>query len=224
MSTPFMMLISTIQIHFEHPGITFLLTNIFNDSLLYMMLIINLAIYITITSYICSREYTENTLKNVLPIPISRTKLLLGKFCTLFIWMMILTFLTWLGILAQAGLYHVIFGFEGFTLHVAMEWLLKFLSGGILMFLTVSPFAYIAQKTKGFVTPIITSAVILLGSVALSNQDLGALYPWTGTLFLITNRIQDTGYPIYLSITIIALVSIAGFWMTFYHFNKEDIK
>src|SRR5699024_10470536 len=124
-------------------------------------------------------------------------------------------------ILIVCGLYHVVFTLEGYSLLVAISWLPKFLFGGILMFLTTSPFVFIAFKTKGFVAPVIASAVIVMGSVALSNQELGALYPWTATFFLIDGRIESTGYPLALAIGIIILVSAVGFFMTFHHFKKE---
>ncbi len=224
MSTPFMMLIESLQTHFEHPERIFTLADIYDNSLLYMMLLTNIMIYVAVTAYLFSREYTENTLKTILPIPISRTKLLLGKFCTLFLWIVMLTSITWAGILILSGIYHGIFGMDGYNLFVAMEWLLKFLLGSILMFLTVSPFAYIAQKTKGVVAPVIASAVIVMGSAALSNQDFGALYPWTATFFLINGKMQSTGYPTSLGIVIIAIVSATGFFMTFNQFKKEDLK
>jgi len=224
MSTPFMMLIESLQTHFEHPERIFTLADIYDNSLLYMMLLTNIMIYVAVTAYLFSREYTENTLKTILPIPISRTKLLLGKFCTLFLWIVMLTSITWAGILILSGIYHGIFGMDGYNLFVAMEWLLKFLLGSILMFLTVSPFAYIAQKTKGVVAPVIASAVIVMGSAALSNQDFGALYPWTATFFLINGKMKSTGYPTSLGIVIIAIVSATGFFMTFNQFKKEDLK
>lgn len=224
MSTPFMMLIESLQTHFEHTERIFTLADIYDNSLLYMMLLTNIMIYVAVTAYLFSREYTENTLKTILPIPISRTKLLLSKFLTLFLWIVMLTFITWAGILILSGIYHRIFGMDGYNLFVAMEWLLKFLLGSILMFLTVSPFAYIAQKTKGVVAPVIASAVIVMGSAALSNQEFGALYPWTATFFLINGKMQSTGYPTSLGIAIIALVSATGFFITFNQFKKEDLK
>ena len=72
--------------------------------------------------------------------------------------------------------------------------------------------------------PIIIASVIVMGSAALSNQDIGALYPWTATFFLVNGRIQNTGYPMFLSIGFIALVSAMGLYLTFFHFKKEDLK
>lgn len=224
MSTPVMMFIQCLQTHFEHPELSFTLFDVYSDSILYVMLLANMMIYVAIAAYLFSREYTENTLKTILPIPISRTKLLFGKLGALLLWIIMLTFITWLGILLFSRLYDIIFGLDGYSLLVASEWLIKFLFGGILMFLTVSPFIFIAQQTKGFVAPVIASAVIVMGSVALSNNDLGALYPWTAGFFLIGGRIPSTVYPIAASVSIILLVSAVGFFISFRSFKKEDLR
>ena len=73
-----------------------------------------------------------------------------------------LTLVTWAGIFIVCGLYDAVFTLEGYSLLVAIVWLPKFLFGSILMFLTVSPFVFVAMKTKGFVAPMIGSAVIVM--------------------------------------------------------------
>jgi bacitracin transport system permease protein len=219
-----MQLIEAIQTHFEHPEQIFTLNDIYKDSLLYIMLLMNIMICVSISAYLFSREYSEKTLKIVLPIPVSRNKLILGKFCTLFLWIMMLEIVTWVGILAVSFGYHLIIGMDGFYITVAFRWLFKFLIGGVMMFITISPYAYLAEKTKGLVSPMIVSAVMVMGSAALSNQKFGALYPWTATYFLIGGKIESSGYPAILSIVIISVLSIAGFIATFYYFNKEDLK
>lgn len=171
LSTPLLMLIEALQTHFDKPEIIFTLSDIYSDSVLYSMLLVNIMIYVAIAAYLFSREYTESTLKTILPIPISRTKLLIGKFCTLLLWIVMLTLVTWAGIFIVCGLYDAVFTLEGYSLLVAIVWLPKFLFGSILMFLTVSPFVFVAMKTKGFVAPMIGSAVIVMGSAALSNQE-----------------------------------------------------
>lgn len=224
MSTPFLMLIEALQTHFKQPELIFTLSDIYSDSILYMMLLSNIMIYIAITAYLFSREYTENTLKTILPIPVSRIKFMVAKFVTLFLWIILLSLVTWAGIFALSGLYYTAFYLDGYSLNVALRWLPKFLFGNILMFLTISPFAFIAVKTKGFIAPVISSSVIIMGNAALSNQDLGALYPWTTTFFLVDGRIESIGYPVYLAVGIIILVSVIGFFMTFCYFKKEDLK
>lgn len=148
----------------------------------------------------------------------------MSKFFLLFLWTAILTFLTWAGILAFSGIYHMMFGLEGYTASVGAVWLVKYLLGSALIFFTLSPFAYISIKTKGFVAPVIASAVIVMGSAALCNQNIGAIYPWTATYFLVVGKVQNTGYPIPLAVLMIGIVSAVGFIFTFYHFKKEDLK
>lgn len=58
----------------------------------------------------------------------------------------------------------------------------------------------------------------------LCNQDWGALYPWTASVILLQGRVAETGYPVWLSIMILTLISGIGFVLTFFHFKKEDLK
>ena len=223
LATPCMMLAGALQMHFEYPEKIFTLADIYDNSLVYVMLLINFIVYVAITAYLFSREYTENTLKTLLPIPVSRTSFIIGKILILFLWIMLLAFVTWAGILALFSAYHVIFGMHSFDLKVAGFWLLKFLLGNILMVFTLSPFAFIAQKTRGLVVPMIASAVVVMSNAALSNQDMGALFPWTATYFLIDGRLESTGYPILLSNAIIFAVSVVGLLGTFRYFKEEDL-
>lgn len=86
MATPCMLLIEALQTHFKHPEQLFTLANIYSNSLLYTMLLINMMIYVVITAYLFSREYTENSIKMILPIPVTRKSFITGKFIVLFLW------------------------------------------------------------------------------------------------------------------------------------------
>lgn len=224
MAAPAMMFIEAIQIHFENPEQIVTLAHFYDNSLIYTMLLMNFMVFVIIAAYLFSREYTERTLKMILPVPVSKNKMIASKFCVLFLWIMMLTTATWLGALILAGLYHAVYGMLEFTFTVAIQWFGKLLISGILLLFTISPFAFIAEKTKGLFVPMIIAAGVVMGSAALCNQKLGALYPWTATLFFIKGKIASTGYPIWLSVSIVVFVSIIGFATTFHYFQKEDIK
>lgn len=224
MATPIMMFFEALQTHFQHPEQSFTLSDIYENSMLYVMLLMNMLVYVAITAYLFSREYTERTLKTILPAPVSRVKLVAAKFITLLTWIIMLSVVSWLGSLVLSTVYHWMFGLNGFYLTASLRWLLKFLLSGVLMFFTISPYAFLAEKTKGLVAPMIISAVMAMGNVALTNQDIGALYPWTATFFLLNGKTENTGYPILLSVGIIIFVSVIGFYATFHYFKKEDLK
>ena len=223
-AVPFMLFVEMLQIHADNPKEIILLDQVYDNSILYMLLLANMMVSVAIASYLFSREYSENTWKTILPLPISRNKVLSGKFITLFIWDLGLTLVSWLSILLFSGIFHVTIGMTECSFLTALKWIPGYFLLTILMFATTSPFVYIAQKTKGFVAPMIASAVVVLGSAALCNQDWGALYPWTASVLLLKGRIEETGYPVWLSISILFLVSVIGFVLTFLHFKKEDLK
>ena len=223
LAVPCMMLIEALQMHFKHPELVFTLADLYDNSLIYVMLLIGMMVYTAIAAYLFSREYTEGTLKTILTIPVQKTSFVATKFCILFLWIVVLTAITWAGMLALATVYHAAFGMAEFSLRVALAWLARMLLGGVLVFLTTSPLAYLAERTKGLVVPMIAAAVIVMGSAALSNQNVGALYPWTATFLLTKGRLASTGYPVWLAVSIVVLVFALGFAATFGHFQREDI-
>ena len=77
-AVPFMMFVEVIQMHAEHPEQQILLHAVYEDSILYMLLLANMMVSVAIASYLFSREYEENTWKTILQIPISRSKILVG--------------------------------------------------------------------------------------------------------------------------------------------------
>lgn len=222
--TPTMLIVDGLRKHSAHPEIVNTLAGLFDSCLFYTMLIFGLLVYTVIAAYLFSREYSEKTLKTVLAVPVPRLSFIVSKFSLLFIWIMALTSVSWVATLILAAAYHAAFGIAEFSLVVAVQFLGKMLLGGALMFLTLSPFAFLAEWTKGLAVPVIAAATVLMGNAALANEALGALYPWTATLLLINGKLAGTGYPTVLPVSLTALVSILGFFTSAVYFQKEDIQ
>ncbi len=222
--TPIMMIIDGVRVHYAHPEIVNTLADLYDSCLFYTMIIFGLLVYTVIAAYLFSREYSEKTLKTVLTVPVPRLSLIASKFSMLLIWMIALTLVSWSSTFILAAAYHAIFGMAEFSVTVAWHYLGQMLFGGVLMFLTLSPFAFLAEWTKGLVVPVIAAATVLMGNAALANEAIGALFPWTATLLLINGKIPGTGYLDTLAISFIALVSILGFLASIIYFQKEDIK
>mgnify|MGYP000886972871 FL=1 len=62
LSTPLLMLLEALQTHFDKPELVFTLSDVYNESVLYTMLLTNMMIYVAIAAFLFSREYTESTL------------------------------------------------------------------------------------------------------------------------------------------------------------------
>ncbi|RBQ24359.1 hypothetical protein ALNOE001_02870 [Candidatus Methanobinarius endosymbioticus] len=125
--------------------------------------------------------------------------------------------------LVLAGIYHFSFGIVGFTSTIAIEFLIKMIIGGILMFLIISPFFSISVLTKGIITPIIAATIFVMGNVGLVNESIGALYPWTSIYLLLNGGTYQTGYSCLLYISLILIVSIIGFIASILYFKNKDI-
>lgn len=72
-STPLMMLVESLQTQFERSEQVITLSDIYDSSLIYVMLLMNLLVYSAIISHLFSREYSKDTLKMILPTPVSRS-------------------------------------------------------------------------------------------------------------------------------------------------------
>jgi bacitracin transport system permease protein len=223
LGAPLLMILEALYTHFNEQETLFTLYDIYDSALVYMMLLANVMTYIIILSYVFSREYMENTLKLILPIPVSRTKFIFSKFILLFFWMLVLSFVTWFSILTLFYIYHFIFGIADFTFYSALAWLIKYLFAGMLIFFSITPFAYLAQKSKGFITPLIYGTLSTMVSVALLNRDLSTLYPFTISFEIIKGNLIGSNYPSLVSIFILSLSSTLGFIATLRYFYKEDI-
>src|SRR5699024_12400617 len=88
-------------------------------------------LYGVVTTYLFNREYVENTIKNILTIPVSRVSFIMSKTLLLFMWIMMLTMIAWfltlfLGLLTQ---------FDGLDTSLLVESFKEFSIGGVLLFI-----------------------------------------------------------------------------------------
>ena len=93
----------------------------------------------------------ENTLKNILTIPVSRIGFIVSKMLLLFIWIMMLTLIAWtltlvLGMLTQ---------FDGLSISLVMESLSQFSIGGMFLFILSTPIILVTLVMKNYVPTII---------------------------------------------------------------------
>src|SRR5699024_5817436 len=108
---------------------------LFSKVTLYSFFIIGSTLYRELTTYLFNREYLENTIKNILTIPVSRVSFIMSKTLLLFMWIMMLTMIAWfltlfLGLLTQ---------FDGLDISLLVESFKEFSIGGVLLFILSTP-------------------------------------------------------------------------------------
>lgn len=136
-------------------------------------------VYGLVISWIFGREFADNTLKDLLAVPVSRASILLAKFIVFAVWSFALSLE-----LIAAGL------FLGFALQLPLgsaEILLNALritavSAG-LGILVMLPFAFLASAGRGYLLPV-GVIVLALGLTNLfSVIGYGSFFPWAVPMY-----------------------------------------
>ena len=215
---PFMCFVAYIMERNKRPDIPIKFDKFFSDTNLYVVLLIGVLLYGVITSYLFNREYVENTLKNLLTIPVSRGSLIVSKLILLLVWIMTLTLVSWVLTLILG----IIGGFEDLSTLVLIKYFKEYLIGGGLLFLLTTPVIFVTIIFKDYVPTIVFTIAITMVNVLISNSEYSALYPWSATLVIASNAFHPEYPPIYSYISIF-ITSIIGFIATISYFNRIDI-
>lgn len=216
---PFMCFIGYLMKKTERPDIPIQFNEFFVDTNLYVVLLIGVLLYGVITSYLFNREYVENTLKNVLTIPVSKISIIISKLALLLIWIITLTVVSW-GLTLILGL---IGSFEGLNTIVLIKSFKEYIIGGSLLFLLSTPTIFVTLLFKDYVPAIVFTIAVTMVNVLISNSKYSVLYPWSAVLVVATNGFRPEYSPIY-SYIFIAATSIIGFAATIIYFKNVDVK
>lgn len=142
-----------------------------------------------IAGYIITREQKDDTLKNILTIPISFKQLLIGKLIVCGILSLFLgivcTVFTIIG--------EIIAGFPGFSLGLAIQALWQISLVNFFLYIAVMPIIIITSRLpNGFLAGVIAAFIYsYVGMFVVGNMLLANLYPITASLGLAQYRSYD---------------------------------
>lgn len=207
-----------IHIKTKDPNAVVLFEKLFFETNLYTTLLIGVPLYGVVTSYLFNREYVEDTLKNLLTIPVSRTSYMVSKMQLLFMLIILLSLLSWcLTLLLGTALQ-----FDGLSPSLILDSLRKSLAAGALLSILSTPVILITILMKNYVPTIVLTLVITLINVMGANSEYKGLFPWSAA-FDIANGTLPDAYPAAYSYLAIGATTIIGFIAVFAYFRKADI-
>lgn len=163
-----------------------------------------------ISGYMISREYTDDTLKNIETLPISFQKLLAGKLIVSAVLSLFLGAVCF----AFTVIANFIMGYDGFALLPAITGLVQMTLLGFFLYLTMLPIIVLTSRQKGcFLVGVIVAFVYgFIGMFA--NGALQSIYPVTAALGIINYRAGAEGIAwniglCFISVLIMCAVGIA---------------
>jgi len=165
-----------------------------------------------VTSWVFGREYAENTMKDILSLPVSRSSIVISKLLVVTIWCILLT----LVFLTFGILFGYLAGISGLTYEILARFLSTFMSVSLLTILLCTPVAFFASYSRGILLPV---GIIILTMIIANFSGLiglGPYFPWSipGSLCIPPFRLEMASYVI-LFITSISGLSGTLLWWRF---------
>ena len=192
---------------------------LFTNVNMYMSAMFAVMIFAIIISYLFGREYNEHTLKTMLTIPISRGKFLASKYLMFLVWIVILTVVTSISTL--------VFGFaaglEGFSIKLFANSFAQLLYANVLLFLTFSPFVFLALLITNMVPAMVGGAALTLVNLMVYGQNWAPFVPWVCPYLIASGEIAEYSTSISVSYGIILATFIVGIAVSYIYFTRNDI-
>ncbi len=142
--------------------------------LLQVMATISLIGFGFVTSWVFGREHTDRTMKDLLALPIPRSRIVLAKFAIIFLWCILLAFILY----AVSLLFGLLIHMPGWSAISFKHFSLCFLFTSLLTLMLCSPVSYLAGTTTGIIAPLGFIIVTMILAQFVGLIGLGPYFPW----------------------------------------------
>jgi ABC-2 type transport system permease protein len=173
-----------------------------------------------ITSWVFGHEYSENTLKDILALPVSRSSIVISKLIVVLVWSILLA-----GIFV---IFSIIFGYlsgiSGWSDEIFSQFIYKYTLATLLTFLLCTTTSFFASLSGGILLPIGIIILTMMMANFTGLVGLGPYFPWSiPSLICSPPGTED----IHLSITsyiILFTTSLSGLFGTLAWWRFADQK
>lgn len=171
-----------------------------------------------IATWIFGREYSDNTVKDLLSLPTSRTKILNAKFILYFVWSLVLAiFIVILGLIIGLALQ-----LPGFGNELIFMFLKKYFITTFLVILLGTPLAFFSMLGKGYLAPLGFVALTLVFSQIIGALGYGNYFPWAVPA-IFSGMVGEHKEPLnVISYAILFAVSAIGYCITLLYWKYTD--
>jgi ABC-2 type transport system permease protein len=174
-----------------------------------------------VTAYLLGREYGEDTEKQMFTLPLRREYFFAAKMAVLAIW---IAGLLVLSVAAQAA-YATVLGLPGASWASAIDAVVAELKVAVLIYATLPWVALVAMIGRGYVAPLVYSAITAALGLGLAEAGWGRWFPWSMPLSV-------TGVALFPSVpmpglvgwswALIALVFVSGSAAAIVYVDRAD--
>lgn len=157
-------------------------SDLFNSSIWNSATIFMPVIFTLIGGYLINREYTDNTLKSIFPVPVSFRRLLSGKLLAMGILSALFGFYSY----AVTLIVGLLSGLSGLNARILFTVLLKMLGISLLIYIAVLPIiAFTSRKPGLFMGGVIVAFLFGYSTMFIKDVTMRSVYPILSGLTLI---------------------------------------
>jgi ABC-type transport system involved in multi-copper enzyme maturation permease subunit len=171
-----------------------------------------------IMSYVFGREYTEETAKNMLALPVRREWFVCGKLIVTAVWFAALV----ATVLIEAVIVGFILGLPGYDRGLLVTTIGNIVATSALALLLSPVFGWIAIATKGYLAPIGATMLALILANVFAQTGWGKWFPWSilGLFLGATGpRSESLSTGSYVVVAAVFLIGVLG---TMVHMRRAD--
>lgn len=128
-----------------------------------------------VASWLFGREYSDGTVKDLLALPISRTKILNAKYVYYTLWCFALVIAN----LILGLLIGWLLQLDGWSMSMFLGNMDIYFTTTLMIILLNTPIAFFALWGKGYLAPLGAVALLLVFSQIIGAMGLGAYFPWS---------------------------------------------
>ncbi len=127
-----------------------------------------------LTSWVFGREYSDRTIKDLLALPVSRSRIVLAKFLVIFIWCIFLSIIT-VGMGLISG---NLISLSGGSAELLLQGIYTCVGTSLLTILLCTPVAFFASYGRGYLPPIAFVIFTMALTQFIGILGLAPYFPW----------------------------------------------
>lgn len=172
-----------------------------------------------VASWLFGREYSDGTAKDLLALPISRTKILNAKFIYYILWCLALV----ISNLLLGLLFGVLLQLEGWSFIDFLANLKVYFVTTLLIIFLNTPIAFFGLLGRGYLMPLGIVAVLLVLAQIIGAMGFGNYFPWSVPGIYSGSGGEDLKMQLDLTSYILLIItSIVGYLITIFWWKYSD--
>ncbi len=221
MVVPVMIFFMLTSMRARNPQSIITFENYFRQTDMFILLMIGTLLFGLLTTYVFNREYQEETLKNLLTIPVGRKSLIISKLLVVLMVILALMLFSFLLTLILGLIGH----FEELSVELLIRWGQLYLYSGLLLFLLTPSVILITLLFKNYIAAIGFTIAVSVVSIIVAQSEYVLIYPWTvpGVIALPDLFVENEKFTMIHSWVSLGLTFILPLTASIIYFEKTDI-